>query len=47
MATERAPMYGEVADVVVDVSDRSAESVVSLIIESIDVAEGERRGSNE
>lgn len=47
MATERAPMYGEVADVVVDVSDRSAESIVSLIIESIDVAEGERRGSNE
>jgi shikimate kinase len=47
MATERAPLYGEVADVVVDVSDRSAESVISLIIESIDVPEGERRGSNE
>lgn len=47
MAEMRGPLYSEVADVVVDVSDRSSESVTSLIIDSIDVAEGDGSGSNE
>ena len=47
MAEMRSPLYSEVADVVVDVSDRSSESVISLIIHSIDTAEGDGSGSNE
>ncbi len=41
MAVERAPLYGEVADVVVDVSERSPESVIALVIEALSVQEGE------
>lgn len=43
---ERAPLYGEVADIVVDVSERSSDSVTSLITEAIAVAVEEGRGSN-
>ena len=44
MADERAPLYSEVADMVVDVSERSAESVTSLIIDALTVAESESAG---
>lgn len=47
LTQERAPFYGEVADIVVDVSERSSESVTSLIIEAITVAAEEHGGSNE
>ena len=47
LAEERAPLYGEVADIVVDVSERSSESVSALIIEAIAVDAEERGGSNE
>lgn len=47
LSAERAPLYGEVADIVVDVSERSSESVSALIIEAIAVAAEERGGSNE
>lgn len=47
LSAERAPLYGEVADIVVDVSERSSESVTSLIIEAITVAAEEGGGSNE
>lgn len=47
LTTERAPLYSEVADIVVDVSERSSESVTALIIEAITVAAEERGGSNE
>lgn len=36
LATERAPLYREVADVVVDVSDRDVDSVVDLLLDAID-----------
>lgn len=38
MATEREAFYKEVADMVIDVSERTAESVVSLIVSAIDVS---------
>lgn len=38
MATEREALYAEVADITVDVSDRSAESVAQLVIEAVDEA---------
>jgi shikimate kinase len=38
MYTQREPMYKEVSDVVIDVSERSVESVTSLIIDAIDQA---------
>jgi shikimate kinase len=38
MYTQREPMYKEVSDVVIDVSERSIESVTSLIIDAIDQA---------
>lgn len=47
LTKERAPFYSEVADIVVDVSERSTDSVTSLIIEAITVAAEERGGSNE
>jgi len=47
LSEERAPLYGEVADIVVDVSERSSESVSALIIEAIAVDAEERGGSNE
>lgn len=36
MATERHELYRKVADVVVDVSDRTVESVVTLIVHAVD-----------
>jgi shikimate kinase len=36
MADERGPLYASVADVVIDVSDRSVESVVELLIDALD-----------
>lgn len=44
MAEERGPLYSSVADVVVDVSERSPESVISLIVEALTVAEDESEG---
>lgn len=41
MAVDRAPLYGEVADVVVDVSERTPESVIALVIEALSVQEDE------
>jgi len=38
MSQERAPLYSAVADIVVDVSDRSQESVCALLIDAIDEA---------
>jgi shikimate kinase len=38
MYADREPMYKEVSDVVIDVSERSIESVTSLIIDAIDEA---------
>ena len=42
MADERGPLYASVADVVIDVSDRSVESVVELLIDALD--EDEKQG---
>ena len=36
LSEERAPFYSEVADIVVDVSDRSVESTVSLLVDAIE-----------
>ena len=47
LSSERAPLYSEVADIVVDVSERSSESVTALIIEAITVAGEEGGGINE
>ncbi len=44
MADERAPMYSSVADVVVDVSERSPDSVIALVIDALTVAETESAG---
>lgn len=38
MAVVREDLYKEVADMVIDVSDRSAESVTSLILSALEVA---------
>lgn len=43
MAVDREALYKEVADIVIDVSDRPAESVVSLITSTIDVALDEKK----
>jgi shikimate kinase len=47
LTRERTPLYSEVADIVVDVSERSSDSVTALIIEAITVAGEEGSGSNE
>lgn len=47
LSQERAPMYSAVADIVVDVSDRSQESVCTLLIDAIDEAMKYGSGSNE
>ena len=44
MAETRAPLYSSVADMVVDVSERSPESVIALIIDALTVAESESGG---
>ncbi len=36
LAKERSPFYAEISDIVVDVSERSPESVVALIVEAIE-----------
>ena len=46
LSDERAPMYSAVADIVVDVSDRSQESVCTLLIDAIDEAVKYGDGSN-
>jgi shikimate kinase len=43
MAIDREALYKEVADIVIDVSDRPAESVVSLIVSAIDLADDEKK----
>jgi shikimate kinase len=39
MSEERGPLYSSVADIVIDVSDRSVESVVDLLIDALDEQE--------
>ena len=39
MSEDRGPLYASVADIVIDVSDRSIESVVELLIEALDEQE--------
>ena len=46
LSEERTPMYSEVADIIVDVSDRSQESVCTLLIDAIDEAVKYGGGSN-
>ena len=46
LSEERAPLYSSVADIVVDVSDRSQESVCALLIDAIDEAVKYGDGSN-
>ena len=36
LSAERSPFYSEISDIVVDVSDRSPESVVALIVEAVE-----------
>lgn len=43
MAVDREALYREVADIVIDVSERPAESVVSLIMSAIDMADDEKK----
>jgi shikimate kinase len=38
MFTQREPLYKEVSDVLIDVSERSIESVTGLIIDAMDEA---------
>ena len=46
MSSDRSPLYSEVADIVVDVSSRSPESVAALIIEALSVGDTSSGGSN-
>ncbi len=46
LSEERAPLYTSVSDIVVDVSDRSVESVCTLLIDAIDEALKYGDGSN-
>jgi len=39
MSEDRGPLYASVADIVIDVSDRSIESVVELLIDALDEQE--------
>lgn len=39
MSEDRGPLYASVADIVIDVSDRSVESVVDLLIDALDEQE--------
>ena len=39
MSEDRGPLYASVADIVIDVSDRSIESVVDLLIDALDEQE--------
>ena len=39
MSEDRGPLYASVADIVIDVSDRSIESVVELLIDALDELE--------
>jgi shikimate kinase len=46
LSDERGPLYASVADIVIDVSDRSAESTVDLLIDALDEAAYGHDGSN-
>jgi shikimate kinase len=46
LSEERGPLYASVADVIIDVSDRSAESTVDLLIDALDEAARYEEGSN-
>lgn len=46
LSEERGPLYAAVADVIIDVSDRSAESTVDLLIDALDEAARHEEGSN-
>jgi shikimate kinase len=39
MSEDRGPLYASIADIVIDVSDRSVESVVDLLIDALDEQE--------
>ncbi|MSO14980.1 MAG: shikimate kinase [Ilumatobacteraceae bacterium] len=39
MSEDRSPLYASVADIVIDVSDRSVESVVDLLVSALDEQE--------
>lgn len=47
MAADRSSWYSEVADIVVDVSSRSPESVAALIVDALSVGDATSGGSNE
>lgn len=47
LAAERADLYSEVADIVIDVSDRSVEATVSLLVDAIEEGRREMGESNE
>ena len=47
LATERADLYADVADIVVDVSNRSVESTVNLLIDAIEEGNEEKSSNNE
>lgn len=47
LAHERADLYAEVADIVVDVSDRSIESTVNLLIDAIEEGNEEKSARHE
>lgn len=47
LAEERASMYSEVSDIVVDVSQRSVESTVNLLIDAIEEGQAEMSISHE
>lgn len=47
LATERADLYADVADIVVDVSNRSVESTVNLLIDAIEEGNQEKSANNE
>jgi shikimate kinase len=46
LSEERGALYASVADVIIDVSDRSAESTVELLIDALDEAARYEEGSN-
>lgn len=47
LAGERASMYSEVSDIVVDVSQRSVEATVNLLIDAIEEGQAEMSASHE
>ena len=47
LANEREPLYASVSDIIVDVSQRSVESTVSLLVEAINEDVRERSSTDE